>query len=79
MDKVLIVILGAAGVAAMLFVAILLSTVFGGIAGWVVGGVFPYVTDTVRTLSGTDLTNFQIGAVLGFVGSFLKSTVSTSS
>ena len=79
MDKVLIVILGAAGVAAMLFVAILLSTVFGGIAGWVVGGVFPYVTDTVRELSGTDLTNFQIGAVLGFVGSFLKSTVSTSS
>jgi hypothetical protein len=79
MDKVLIVVLGAAGVAALLFVAIILSTLFGGIAGWVVGAIFPFVTDTIRDLSGTTLTNFQIGAVLGFVGSFLKSSSSSSS
>jgi len=79
MDKVLIGIIAALGVAGLLFVAILLSTVFGGIAGWVVGGVFPFVTDTVRGISGLTLTNFEIGAVLGFVGSFLKTSSSSSS
>lgn len=79
MDKLLIVVLGAVGVAAVLFLAILMSTVFGGIAGWVVGGVFPFVTDTIRGVSGLTLTNFEIGAVLGFVGSFLKTSSSSSS
>jgi len=79
MDKVLIVFLGASGVAMLLFVAIILSTLFGGIAGWVVGMVFPFVTDTVREVSGlTELTNFQIGAILGFVGSFFKTSCSGS-
>lgn len=83
MDKVLIVFLGALGIAMLLFVGIILSTLFGGIAGWVVGMVFPFVTDTIRELSGYNspdkfLTDFQIGAILGFVGSFLKTSVSTS-
>jgi hypothetical protein len=78
MDKVLIVFLGAAGVAALFFLAIILGTLFGGIAGWVVGGVFPYVTDTLRELSGTTLTNFQLGATLGFFGGFFKASCSGS-
>jgi len=79
MDKVLIVLLGGIGVAALFFIAIILSAVFGGIAGWAVGGVFPYVTDTIRELSGVTLTNFQLGATLGFVGSFFRSSSSSSS
>lgn len=79
MDKLVIVILGAVGVAVVFFGLILLSTIFGGIAGWVVGGVFPYVTDTIREISGLTLTNFELGAVLGFVGSFLKTSSSSSS
>jgi len=79
MDKLLIVFLGAVGVAGLLFVAILLSTIFGGIGGWVVGGVFPYVTDTVREVTGLTLTNFELGATMGFVGSFLKTSSSSSS
>jgi len=79
MDNAGIVILGALGVALLVFIATLMSTVFGGIAGWVVGGVFPYVTDTIRELSGLTLTNFELGALLGFVGSFMKSSSSSSS
>ena len=79
MDKLFVVLLGATGVAILLFAAICLSTIFGGIAGWVVGGVFPFVTDTLRELTGLTLTNFEIGAVLGFVGSFVKSSSSSSS
>lgn len=78
-SNLIIVVIGALGVAALLFVAILLSTIFGGVGGWVVGGVFPYVTDTVREISGLTLTDFELGAVMGFVGSFLKSSSSSSS
>lgn len=79
MEKVILVVVGAVGVGLLLFVAVLLSTIFGGIAGWVVGGVFPYVTDTLRSLLGLSLTNFELGAVLGFVGSFVKGSSSSSS
>lgn len=72
MDKLIAVLI--AGV--ILFLAFILSTVLGGIAGWVVGGVFPYVTDTIRELAGVSLTDFQLGATLGFLSGFLKTTVS---
>ena len=78
-SNLIIVAIVALGGAALLFVAILLSTVFGGIGGWVVGGVFPFVTDTIREVSGLTLTDFEIGAVFGFVGSFLKTSSSSSS
>jgi len=78
MDKVLLLAIGAIGVAVVLFFVIILSTLLGGVAGWVVGGVFPFVTDTIRGLSGLTLTNFEIGAVLGFVGGFIRSSSASS-
>lgn len=78
-SNIIIVVVGAIGVAALFFFALLLGTIFGGIGGWVVGGVFPYVTDTVREVSGLTLTNFELGATLGFVGGFMKSSSSSSS
>ena len=73
------VILGALGVLAILFVAMLLSTLIGGCAGWVVESVFPYVITTLNTLTGLSLTGFEMGAVLGFVGSFFKSSLTNKS
>jgi hypothetical protein len=73
------VILGALGVLALLFVAMLLSTLIGGCAGWVVESVFPYVITTLNTLTGLSLTGFEMGAVLGFVGSFFKSSLTNKS
>jgi len=58
--------------------AMLLSTIFGGITGWLVGMWFPYVTDTLRELSGTYLTDFQLGATLGFFGSAFRSITTSS-
>lgn len=61
------------GLAVLILVAvILLSTFFGGVAGVIVGWGFPVVPDTLRELFGVTLTNFQIGATLGFFGSFFK-------
>ena len=70
------VVLGAAVmIAAILFVAVLLGTLIGGIVGWVVGMTFPFVIVTLNTLTGLTLTAFEMGAVLGFVGSFFKTSV----
>lgn len=53
--------------------SMLASTFFGGVAGWLVEMVFPYVITTLNTLAGTQLTGFQVGAVLGFVGGAFRS------
>jgi hypothetical protein len=72
------VILGAVSLIAILFVAMLLSTLIGGCAGWVVEAVFPFVIVTLNTLTGLSLTGFEMGAVLGFVGSFFKSSLTNN-
>jgi hypothetical protein len=70
------VVLGAAVmIAAILFVAVLLGTLIGGIVGAIVGLVFPFVIETLNTLTGLTLSGFEMGAVLGFVGSFFKTSV----
>jgi hypothetical protein len=61
-------------VVALLFVAVIASTVIGGIVGWVVGLVFPFVPQTINQLVGTELTAFELGAVLGFVGAFFRNS-----
>jgi hypothetical protein len=73
------VILGAVAIAAILFVAVILGTLVGGIVGWIVGLVFPFVIVTLNTLTGLTLTAFEMGAVLGFVGSFFKTSVTKES
>ena len=69
------IIAAAAGIVAMVFFVIILSTLFGGIAGWTVDLVFPFVATTLNTLIGTKLSAFEMGAVLGFVGGFFKTSV----
>lgn len=61
-----------------LFIAIIASTVVGGIVGWTVNLAFPVVNVTLNQLSGLTLDAFDMGAVLGFVGAFLRPTVSNS-
>ena len=73
MDKILIALIGVIGTAIMFLIGLLATTVFGGLAGWAVGMFFPAVIDTLREFaSQPDLTNFQVGAVLGFVCGFLS-------
>ncbi len=72
------VILGVVLVAVLFFFAALLSTLFGGFVGWVVDLVFPFVTATLNQLAGTQLTGFETGAVLGFFGSFFRSSLNNN-
>ena len=63
----------------MLFIIIIASTIMGGVAGWVVGGVFPEIMAHTKAWFGVDVTNFQFGAMIGFVGSFLRNSSSIKS
>jgi hypothetical protein len=69
------IIAAAVGIIGLLFFVIILSTLFGGIAGWTVDLVFPFVAITLNSLLGTTLTAFEMGAVMGFVGSFFRTSV----
>ena len=71
------------GIAAMslggIFVFVILGTLIGGIAGWVVGLFF---SDTIlgilAQLGVKGISMFQFGAFMGFVGGFLKTKVTTT-
>lgn len=55
------------------------GTLFAGIAAMIVGWFFPFIFDTLRELFNVSLTNFQIGATLGFFGSAFKSYYQSNS
>lgn len=59
-----------------LFMGIIYGTLVGGIVGYVVDWVFPFVNVTLNKLAGTTLTAFELGATLGFFGSFFRSSLS---
>ena len=75
MQAIVTAIVAAVGIAALLFLVVILGTLVGGIVGWIVGGVFPFVIVSLNTVLGLSLTGFEMGAVLGFVGSFLSTSV----
>lgn len=74
----MVFVLGVISLVALLFVAILLCTLVGGVVGWTVDLMFPFVVTALNTLTGLQLTAFEMGAVLGFVGSFFKSSLNTN-
>ncbi|MBW2647682.1 MAG: hypothetical protein JRE23_16205 [Deltaproteobacteria bacterium] len=77
MGKLLTIIasaLGAAcGTAASLLFLVLASTLFGGITGWIVGWFFVDTIYLVKEFFNvTSVTDFELGAMLGFFGSFFR-------
>jgi hypothetical protein len=71
--------LAIVGVLATLFFVVILTTLVGGVVGWCVNLLFPVVNVTLNQITGLALDAFDMGAVLGFVGSFFKSTTSSTS
>lgn len=56
----------------------LVGTLFGAFTGWVVGLFFADTVFTFLIAIGMDVSNltmWQIGAALGFLGSFFRTTV----
>ena len=62
-------------VAVFMFLGCILGTLFGAFAGWVVGLIFgKTILSFFAALGITGFKMWQIGAVLGFVGGFFKSS-----
>jgi hypothetical protein len=73
------IIAAVVGIIGIVFFVIILGTLMGGVVGWIVNLLFPFVTVTLNALLGTTLTAFEMGAVLGFVGGFFRSSVTKKS
>jgi hypothetical protein len=64
-------------VVAAVFLLVILGTLFGGIAGWIVGLFF---ADTIMStldafgVETFELSMWQLGATLGFISGFFKSS-----
>lgn len=69
-------------IAALFFVLCLLSTIFGAVIGWVVGLMFGDIILDFLSRFGFNTNGiemWQIGAGLGFIGSFFRSSHSVKS
>lgn len=65
-------------VAGVMFLGCILGTLFGAFAGWVVGLIFgKTILSFFAALGITGFKMWQIGAVLGFVGGFFRSSSTT--
>lgn len=80
MEKSVLVVGAVVIVGLLLLLFPIVGTGFGALAGWVVGWFF---SETILTfLAGMGITGlkmWQIGAALGFIGGFFKSSSITSS
>jgi membrane protein YqaA with SNARE-associated domain len=74
-----VIIAAVAGIIGLVFVGVLLATVLGGVVGWIVGLFFPEIIASLNSIMGLSLSNFEMGAMLGFVGGFFRSTLRTES
>lgn len=69
--------LAAIGLVLLVFVLVILGSLSGGIAGWIVGLFFTDIIMQTLNRIGVDtmgMTMWQLGATLGFVSGFFKST-----
>ena len=60
------------------FILIIIGTLMGGVAGWTVGLVFVDIMAELKSALGLDVTNFELGAMLGFVGGFFRGKMSSN-
>jgi hypothetical protein len=72
-------VLAIVGVLATLFIAVIAGTFIGGVVGWCVNMMFPVVNATLNQVSGLTLDAFDMGAVLGFLSGFIKTSVTSNS
>jgi hypothetical protein len=66
--------------AATIFVVPLIGITIGAFVGWIAGHFFPGTLGVIATMlsGGATMPAWQVGAVLGFVGSFFKTRVSAA-
>lgn len=80
MEKAATIFGGALLVAAGVFFLVTLGTLIGACCGWVVGLFFgDTILGTFAQLGLHNVTMWQVGAFLGFVGGFFRTSVTSKS
>lgn len=79
MDTLGVILIAAVTVAIAVFVGALAATAVGALVGWLVGLVFSGSMAHLQDFLHTTAEPYQIGAMLGFIGSFFRSSVTTNS
>ncbi len=64
------------GLAFLVFVGAIFGTALGALAGMIVGWVFPGSMALLAEALGIAAAPYQLGAIFGFVGGFLKTSIS---
>jgi len=78
-EKIIGGIILAIGTAGLALLGVLLGTLVGIVVGWVVGWFFtPTILGIFAALGVEGFAMWQIGAFMGFVGGFLKTSVTTN-
>ena len=69
------------GIVGLILVLSLFAPAIGALAGWVVGWVFDETSAKMLTLAGLHgkVAMWELGATLGFIGAFFKSSSSSVS
>ena len=76
MKEVLAIIGGAVAIAFLLAAMIIFGTLFGGVAGWVVGIFFgDTILGILSQIGIKGITMWQFGVFMGFVGGFIRANV----
>lgn len=74
MEKFLISLGIAVLVAAAIFLGAILGAAGGGFGGWLVGFIFPATCAKLAAITG--FKAYQLGAIVGFSGGFMRTSVS---
>lgn len=65
--------------AGAVFLSVILSAFLGGVAGWIVGLFFSdMILNILGQLGVHNVSMFQFGVFMGFVGGFLRTKVANS-
>jgi len=77
LEKLLLALGAGVLVLGLILILVPIGTLLGAIAGWVVGWFFGDTILHVLAQGGLrDISMWQLGAALGFIGGFLRTTVS---
>jgi len=79
MSKFLLALGGSLALGVLLFVVVLLTTLGGAFAGWLIFSVFDETFYAFTATIGLEwMQGWQFGAVLGFISGFFRSSSSSS-
>lgn len=73
MDKFIVAMVGGAALVIGVLVFSLLMLAGGAAVGWIAGLVFPATASKI--MAATGLATYQWGAIVAFVGSYFRTTV----